>query len=79
MGRDDVPQQDVVLDAELLEHAVDDRRRRLGRPGARELAFGRERDAADASAAIAGGLADEDDPSSAMLGEIGLEAVSQQA
>jgi hypothetical protein len=57
--RDDVPQQDVVLELELREHAPDDRRRRLGRAGAGELALGRERQAADARAAVAGRLADK--------------------
>jgi hypothetical protein len=38
---------------------VDDRGRRLGRRRARQLALGRERDAGDAGAAVAGGLADE--------------------
>src|SRR4051794_38732672 len=33
MCRDDVPEQDVVLDPELTEDAVDDRRARLRRPG----------------------------------------------
>src|SRR4051794_22942462 len=59
MRRDYVPEEHLVLDAELGEHAVDDRRGRLCGAGARELALGRERDPADARAAIAGGLADE--------------------
>ena len=46
MRRHDVPEQHVVVEPELGEHAVDDRRRRLGRPAARELALGGERDAA---------------------------------
>src|SRR5579884_2073060 len=44
MRRHDVPEQYLVLHAEASEHAVDDRRRRLGRTGAREQALGRERD-----------------------------------
>ena len=35
MCRDDVPEQDVVLEPELREHAVDDRRARLRRPARR--------------------------------------------
>jgi hypothetical protein len=58
--RHDVPEQDVVLELELLERAVDDRRRRFGRPGTGELALGRERQPADARAAVAGRLADEE-------------------
>jgi hypothetical protein len=54
-----VPEQDVGLEAELREHALDDRRRRLSRPRACELALGGERKAADTRAAVAGGLADE--------------------
>ncbi len=61
MRRHDVPEEHVVRDPELAEDAVDDRRARLGRAASRELAFRRERDAADARAAVAGGLADEDD------------------
>ena len=40
---------------------MDDRRGRLAGPVAGELALGRERDAGDARAAVAGGLADEQD------------------
>ena len=61
MGRDDVPQENVVGEAELGERALDDRRGRLARPAARELALGRERDSRDARAAVARCLADEQD------------------
>ena len=47
------------LEAELVEHAVDDRRRRLAGRLSRELPLGGERDAGDARAAVAGRLADE--------------------
>jgi len=57
--RYDIPEQDVVLEPELGEHAMDDRRRRLGWAGARELTLGRERQPADARPAIACRLADE--------------------
>src|SRR5205823_3225618 len=63
MRRDDVPKEHVVLDAELVEGLVDDRCGRLGRPVARQLALGRERDAGDARASVPGGLADEEVPS----------------
>ena len=61
MRRDDVPEQHLVLDAELRQHAVHDRRRRLRGAGARELALGREGDAADPRTAVARRLADEGD------------------
>ena len=38
MGRDDVPEQDVLLEPELGQNAVDDRRAGLGGPAAGELA-----------------------------------------
>ena len=59
MSRDEVPEQDGASRPELGEHAVDDRRARLGGPVPRELPLGREGDAADSRAAIAGGLPDE--------------------
>ena len=49
----------LVLEPELGEDAVDDRRAGLGRAGAGQLALGRERDPGDSRAAIARGLADE--------------------
>src|SRR5262245_57980272 len=58
MGRDDVPEQDVVIEPVLGENAVDDRRRRLGRPGSRQLPLGREGESGDTCTAIAGRLAD---------------------
>jgi hypothetical protein len=61
MCRHDVPEQHLVLDPELGEDAVDDRRARLGRAPARQLALGGERDAADPCAAVPGRLPDEDD------------------
>src|SRR3954454_2299717 len=57
--RHDVPEQHVVADAELREDAVDDRRARLGRAGARQLALRGEREPRDARAAVPGRLADE--------------------
>src|SRR5439155_23939101 len=71
MRWDDVPAERVEL--ELRERALDDRRRRLGRPASGQLALGRERDPGDARAAIAGGLAHEQDACSAVLPEIALE------
>src|SRR5207247_10898703 len=47
MRRHDVPEQDALLEPELGEYAVDDRGARLGRPAARQLPFGGERDARD--------------------------------
>ena len=45
MGGNDVPEQHLVGEAQLREHAVHDRRRRLRRPPAGQLPLGRERDA----------------------------------
>ena len=61
MRRHDVPEEDVVLELQVGERLADDRGRRLRRPGAGELALGREGDPADARAAVAGRLADEDE------------------
>jgi len=73
MRRHDVPEQDVLREAEAPEDAVDDRRRRLGRTAAAELPLGGERQAADAGAAVAGRLADEQkrrvEPRFEVLGE----------
>src|SRR6185437_8971688 len=69
----DVPQQHLVLDPELGEDAVDDRRARLGRPLPRELALGGEGEAADTRAAIARSLADQDDGRVAPGLEVGGE------
>jgi thiamine pyrophosphokinase len=63
MGRDDVPEQDVVCELELGEDAVDDRCGRLDRPLPRELALRGERDTGDTSATVSGSLADEEDSS----------------
>jgi hypothetical protein len=79
MSRDDVPEQDVLFDPELVEDAVDDRRGRLGRPGAGELALGGEGDAADPGTAISRGLADEDDRGVPFPIEVLLEAFPPQA
>jgi hypothetical protein len=59
MRRHDVPEQDVLLDPELAQDTVHDRRSCLGRSAAGELALRGERHAADPRAAVAGRLADE--------------------
>src|SRR5206468_11902891 len=59
MRRNDVPEEHVLVESELLEHAVDDRRRRLGRAAPRQLALRRERNPAHPRAAVAGRLAHE--------------------
>ena len=76
--RDDVPEEDIVLDAELGEDAVDDRRGRLGRAAAGELPLGREGQPGDAGTAVAGSLPDEEDRSGAPLQEVGLEPLPEQ-
>ena len=59
MRRDDVPEQDALLEPELGEDAVDDRRARFRGPVSRQLALRGERDPGDPCAAVAGGFADE--------------------
>ena len=76
MCRDDVPEEHVVLDAELGEDAVDDRGRRLGRAGAGEEPLRRERDPRDAGAPVARRLADQEDPRRRARVEIGREPVA---
>jgi hypothetical protein len=77
MRGDDVPEQDVLLDPELAEHAVDDRRRRLGGPRSGQLALRGEGNATDARAAVAGRLADEQKPSPGLTREIVGETLPQ--
>src|SRR5207237_3067555 len=74
--RDDVPEQDALLEAELGQDAVHDGRARLGRAAARELALGGEREAGDPRAAVAGGLADEQERRVLPGLEVGAEALS---
>src|SRR4051812_21273305 len=59
MRRHDVPEQHVLGKTEVGQHALHDRRRRLGRPCAGEQALGGERDPRETRAAVAGRLADE--------------------
>ena len=75
---DDVPKEDALLEAELREHPVQDRCRRLGRPLARELALGGERDPGDAGAAVPRRLADEEKVSGGMALEIDHEPIAKQ-
>ena len=74
----DVPENDVAVDPELLEHRVDDGCGRLGRPGACELAFRGQGDARDARPAVAGRLRDEEEPRSPSLAQIVGETVSPE-
>jgi hypothetical protein len=60
VSRDDVPEQHVLGEAELVERPLHDRRRGLGRAPSGDLPLGRERQPADACAAVAGGLADQE-------------------
>jgi hypothetical protein len=70
MGRDDVPADHVLL--ELGEDALDDRGGRFGRAGAGEQPLGGEGEAADTGPAIAGRLADEQDPGMPLGFEVGV-------
>ena len=73
MRRHDVPKENVLLKVEICEDTVNDRCRRLARAPARELALGREGDARDASAAVAGGFPDQQYGCGCALIEVPLE------
>jgi hypothetical protein len=77
MGRDDVPEQNVVLDIEVRENAVDDRRGRLARAGSRQLAFGCERDPGNACASVTGSFADEQQRGVVTFFEVVREALGE--
>src|SRR3954470_21048540 len=79
MRRDDVPEEDAVLEPELCEDAVDDRGAPLRRPDARQLALGRERNPGDAGASISGGLSDEQKRRVAAALEVGAEPLTAHA
>src|SRR5262245_22205972 len=79
MCRDDVPEQHLVLDAQLAEDAVDHRRARLCRAAAGQLPLRGEGDAADPCAAVAGGLADEDDARVTFALEVRGQALAPHA
>jgi branched-chain amino acid transport system substrate-binding protein len=55
----DVPEQDALLQAELAEDTVDDRRARLSGAGPRQLPLRGEGESADSGATIASGFAHE--------------------
>src|SRR5512132_2124521 len=76
MSGHDVPEQDLVLEVEVAERPVDDRRSRLGGASPGKLAFRRERDAADARPPVAGGLADEEERRRSLPLDIGGETPS---
>jgi hypothetical protein len=78
VGGDDVPEEHCRLQTELLENAVDDRRRRLGRATAGELPLGREGDAREAGATVAGRLADEEQAGTFPRVEVRGEPLTQQ-
>src|SRR5262245_24012712 len=68
--RHDVPEEHVLIETELVEHTVNDRRGCLGRALPRQLALRGERDSADPRAAIAGRLADEQELGAGALREV---------
>ena len=78
VGRDRVPAERLLLEAELGEDGADDRRRRLGGAGAGQLALRGERDAADTGATVAGRLTDQEERGGLSRVEIGREAPPQQ-
>ncbi len=78
MGRDDVPEQHAVLEPELGEHPVDDGRGRLGGPASAQLPLRREGDAADPGAAVARGLAEEQQLGAGVPPEVVREPLAAQ-
>jgi hypothetical protein len=76
MRRNDVPEQDVLRQSELGEHAVNDRRAGLRRSGAGELALRGERDAGDPRTEVAGSLADEQEGRVAAALEVRLQPLA---
>ena len=77
--RDDVPEEDVVDEPEPGECPLHDRRGRLRRPFARQLALGSEGEARDARASVAGRLPDEEHVGVRTLGEVLGQPSSEQA
>lgn len=78
MRRDEVPEQDVVLDAELAQNSAHDRRARFRGTRARQLPLGGERDSGDARAAVTGGLTDEQHASVRVLAQVRGESLAQR-
>jgi len=78
MSRHDVPAKHVLLEAKLSQGVADDRRSRFGGAAACQLALGGEREAADARAAVAGSLADEQEPGVFAGDEVAREPTPQQ-
>lgn len=72
--RHDIPEQDSVLERQLLENAVHDRRSGFCGPGSGELALGRERDAGEARTVVAGGFADQEQRRVGAGFEVALQA-----
>ncbi len=78
MRGDDVPEEHVLLQAELGEHAMDDGRARLGRARAGELTLRRERDPGDARTAVPGRLSDQHEARAGTSFEVRDEPPAQQ-
>jgi len=78
MRRDDVPEEHVMLQSELVEHAVHDRGGRLRRPTARELPFGRKGDSGHPSTSIARRFSDKKQASTDALFEVLGETLAQK-
>jgi hypothetical protein len=76
MRRHQVPEKDVLLQTQVGQDAMDDRCGRLAGRTARQLALGRERDAAYARAAITGCLADEKETRRTPAFEVTLQALT---
>jgi len=77
MRRHDVPKEDCLLEPELVENTMHDRRRRLAGSRAGQLTLGCERDARDARAAVAGSLPDEQHRRIGAVREVTVETVGE--
>src|SRR4029077_18638457 len=76
MRRHDVPEEDALLEPELFEDAVHDRRARLRGAAAGGLALGGERDPGEARAAVAARLADEHQRRVGAVAEVGEQPLT---
>jgi hypothetical protein len=78
MRGDDVPEEHSLLQAQLVDDAVDDRRGRLCRPSPAQLSLGRERNPGYARAAVARRFADEQDLGVVARFEVRLETGAKE-
>ena len=76
MRRDEIPEDDVVSEAELGEDPLHDRRACLGGPAPGELPLGREGDSAYTSTSVAGRFPYQEDGGRTALRQIDSKAAT---